>query len=119
MGGCNSQHSDSLKDMGNKPDTLFYIRKNLNELEENIVKLRKEDVHYRMTRLMFLLNVMKDLTPLIRIIENNNDNLDYNSITSSFNDIFISVWKNDKNEYYSSLIHLKGVVDKKVNPALP
>jgi hypothetical protein len=112
MGSCNSDQSEVIiKDKGNKSDTLEFVKLNLTQIEEDIIRVRKEDVHYRMTRLIFLFNVMNDISPLIKTIEESSD-FDYLCIKDLFEEVFDKVNNNDKDKYKKCYNDLKKCINE-------
>jgi hypothetical protein len=100
MGACGS-HGENLNDSSKteKEDLLQSIRTNLKLMDEYIQKLRKEDVHYRMTKLIFMLNSIKEILPFIRNIEDSNSSNDFNPVKIKFEEIFSSIWRYDWDKY--------------------
>jgi hypothetical protein len=114
MGMCSSHDENALGNhQGQKEEVLISIRNNLSKLEENIIKLRKEDVHYRMTRLMFLLNTLKDITPFIRVIEDSSSTLNLALVKDLFDEVFMSLWRNDRDNYEATFFQLRDCIEGK------
>lgn len=102
MGTCGT-HTDSSDNFSllRKEELLRAIRFNLHQMEEYIKKIKKEDVHYKMTKLLFLLNSTRHIIPFIKKIEESDEksNYDYILIGKYFDDAFMSVWKNDRDQF--------------------
>lgn len=106
MGNCacgrgNGQSEESFNN--GKNDVLAFITRSLGEMEEYLVKLRKEDVNYKMTKLIFFLNVMNEIKPIVRAVEdiaNVQDENDFNYVKSLFENIFANVYKYERDKCY-------------------
>lgn len=111
MGVCctktNFNDLDDDEPKNHKDEVLFMIRNNLKDLEEYIVKLRKEDVHYKMTRLIFMLNCIKDLVPLIKKIEDSSDHFNFSSLKTKFEEVFRAIWRNDREKCVNSILDIE------------
>lgn len=109
MGNCSSHERPEVvyetpqpKEDLHREKVLGSVRKNLKALEEYIIKLRNEDVHFRMPRIIFLMNSLKDITPIIQKMENN-PVLVSEAVMAQFDELFLRLWKNDRTEYIEAL----------------
>ncbi len=115
MGNCNSDRDREdqpvvvVRDKGRKEDVLTIVRLKLKELENEIINLRKEDVHFRMTRLIFLLNCINELIPIIKDIEDGND-LEYFMLRDCFDEVFDGINLNDRKKYARHYSELKRIL---------
>ncbi len=89
-----------------KEEVVQNIYAKLKKVEESIEKIRKEDVHYRMPRLMFMLNFLKEINPYLTMLEQSQENLDLEKIQEYFNELFEFLWKNDRDQFYYSIMKL-------------
>ena len=113
MGGCNStrdvadiKNDDEDTPKNSKEEILLEIRNQFAKIETYIYKLRNEDVHYRMTKMIFMLNAIKELTPVIKTLEESDDNYQYDVLKDKFNLLFENLWKGNKEKFYDGVIEI-------------
>ena len=113
MGGCDStrdvtdiKYDDEDKPKNSKEEILLEIRKQFEKIESYIYKLRNEDVHYKMTKMIFMLNAIKELTPVIKTLEESDDNYQYDVLKDKFNLLFENLWKGNKEKFYDGVVEI-------------
>ena len=119
MGNCNRPQLDPAEEYENaRVELLKMLKLNLNLIEENTQKVKKEDVHYKMKKFIFWLNLLQQINPYIKILEDEktNKNLDLEKIKNVFDEIFGNLWTNDRNKFYSQISNLKDSFTPKRNP---
>jgi len=110
MGNCNKHEIEpEVEYESNRVELLKSIKNNLNAFEENIQKVKKEDIHYKMKKFIFWLNLLQQINPYIKILEDDtkNKNLNLEKIKKSFDEIFQNLWSNERNKFYANLDCLK------------
>jgi hypothetical protein len=108
MGNCASHETDSLvqetykkEDVQLRVDLMTTIEKHLKDLEVLIQDLHKEDVHFRMTRLIFIMNATQKLAPLIKKVEESHG-ADLQAVKQHFDNAFNSIPTNDRDKFQKS-----------------
>jgi hypothetical protein len=109
MGGCATHEIDlgEKAPESKKDEVLLDIRNNLKKLEDYVIELRKEDTHYRTTKLIFMLNAIKEMSPLIRQIEDSSDSWDFYPIKPKFEEVFLSVERNDRDKCKNAIMDIR------------
>lgn len=95
---------DNSKPKNKKEEILLNIRNQFSKMESYIYKLRNEDVHYRMTKLIFMLNAINQLNPVIKALEESVDNFNYEPLEKILNTLFENMWKGNKDAFYDNVI---------------
>jgi hypothetical protein len=110
MGNCDTHQEiiylNEEAPRNKKEEILLEIRNEFRKIEETIYRLRNEDVHYRMTKLIFMMNVIKELNPIIHVLENNKEKHDYQPLQEKIRELFTVFWKGEKDLFYHILFDI-------------
>ncbi len=68
MGACSTRQEVILSNK-EQVEFLNQIKLLLNDLDVFVDNLKDEEVHYKMTRYLFILNAVKEIRPYLEIIE--------------------------------------------------
>lgn len=95
---------DNTNPKNKKEEILLNIRNQFKKMENYIYILRNEDVHYRMTKLISMLNSINQLNPIIKVLEESVDDFNYEPLEKILNNLFENMWKGNKDAFYDNVI---------------
>ena len=56
--------------------------------------------------MIFMLIAIKELTPVIKTLEESDDNYQYDSLKKKFNILFENLWKGNKEKFYDGIVEI-------------
>ena len=59
-----------------------------------------------MTKMILMLNAIKELTPVIKTLEESDDNYQYDVLKDKFNLLFENLWKGNKEKFYDGVVEI-------------
>ena len=104
MGVCNTKEEVVLTDK-EQVEFLNQLRLSFNELEFYVENLKDQEVNYKMIRLIFILNFMKEVSPFLDQLEKGRK-CEAN-VKELLMSAIASVKQNDRANYNKQLVDLK------------
>lgn len=105
MGACTEKQVYKMEEK-EQLEVLNNIKASLCELERFIHSIKTEDVHFRMSRYIFLINALKEISPYIKVMEVSGRQCD-SDVSLLFDEVFKAVKENDRVCYGKAMGGLK------------
>jgi len=100
MGACNSNENNLvINEKEEREEMLQSVLKEIKRLESLIENLNKRDIKYKMSQLLFLMDIIKEIQPVVKFIENN-INYKFSSIKIIFIELLNAVESLNQQESY-------------------
>ena len=104
MGVCSSRQEIVLSDK-EQVEFMNQIKVLLSDMDSYINQLKEQEVNYKMSRMIFILNCIKEINPFIEIMETGR------KCDPAIKDLIVfilnSVKENDRKKYNSGIFELK------------
>ncbi len=105
MGICNEKPEEIILSDKDQVEFLSIVKSMMSELETFVDKISVEEINYKMSLYLFILNCLRDITPYLDQLEKGRKC--ENGVKISLEEIFASIKENNRDKYYNSLLKLK------------